>query len=54
MAAALKAQQKMKLDYNVDRKVYDDFVKECSHKGYAAGVVIEKLMIKYVQNGGQI
>jgi len=54
MAAALKAAQKMKLDYSVDRKVYDDFVKACSHKGYAPNIIIEKLMAKYVQNGGQI
>jgi hypothetical protein len=32
MAASLKAPQKMKLDYSVDRHFYDDFVKAVSHR----------------------
>lgn len=51
MAATNKEVKKMKLDYNVDREVYDKFVKACSHKGYAPNVVIEKLMIKYTETG---
>ena len=51
MAASLKAAQKMRLDYNVDREVYDNFVKACSHKGYAQNIVIEKLMRRFNETG---
>lgn len=51
MAAALKAPQKMRLDYNVDRDVYNQYVKMCSAKGYAPHIVIEKLMRKYNETG---
>ncbi|MBT4825073.1 hypothetical protein HN695_07235 [Candidatus Woesearchaeota archaeon] len=51
MAATPKAAKKMRLDYNVDRGVYDDFVKACSRKGYAPNVVIERLMKKFIDTG---
>lgn len=51
MAASLKNPQKMKLDYNVDRETYNDFVRACSAKGYAPQVVMEKIMKKYVETG---
>ena len=51
MAATPKAAQKMKLDYYVDRGIYDSFVKACSHKGYAPQVLIEMLMKKYIETG---
>ena len=51
MAASLKNPQKMKLDYNVDREVYNDFVRACSAKGYAPQIVMEKIMKKYVETG---
>jgi hypothetical protein len=41
----------MRLDYSVDRKVYDDFVKACIHKGFAPHIVIERLMKRYVETG---
>mgnify|MGYP007123724893 CR=1 FL=1 len=49
MAATPPDAQKRKLDYNVDRSIYDVFVKECSHKGFAPQVVLEKLMAKFNQ-----
>ena len=51
MAASLKAAKKMKLDYNVDRAIYDSYVKSCSKKGYAPVVVIERLMKKFIDTG---
>lgn len=42
---------KMKLDYIVDRKIYDEFVKLCSRKGYALQVIIEKAMKKFAETG---
>lgn len=41
----------MKIDYNIDRKIYDDFAKACSRKGFAPQVIIEKLMAKFNQTG---
>jgi len=51
MAATPKGPQKMKLDYNVDKQTYDDFVRACGHKGYAPQIVMERLMKKYIENG---
>lgn len=51
MAATPKGPQKMKLDYYIDRETYDNFVKSCSHKGYAPQIVIEKLMRRYIETG---
>ncbi len=51
MAASLKAPQKMKLDYSVDRQIYDDFVKAVAKKGFAPQVILEKMMQKYAQTG---
>ena len=51
MAATPKAAKKMRLDYNVDRGIYDDFVKACSRKGYAPNVIIERLMKKSIETG---
>jgi len=49
MAATPPGAQKRTLDFNVDRKVYDEFMKSCSNKGYAPQVVLEKLMVKFNQ-----
>jgi len=51
MAASLKKQQKVKIDYNIDKQVYDDFVRSTSKKGYVPTVVIEKLMKKFNETG---
>jgi len=50
-AEDLKAAKKMRLDYNVDRDIYDKFVKACSHKGFAPNVIIERFMGKYIETG---
>lgn len=51
MASYPPGPQKMKIDYNIAREVYDAFVKSCSRKGFAPQVVIEKLMAKFNQTG---
>lgn len=51
MAATPKGPQKAKLDYNIDKGTYDNFVRACSSKGYAPQIIIEKLMQKYNQTG---
>ena len=51
MAATPKGPQKIKLDYNIDRQIYNEFVKAVSKKGFAPQVVIEKLMQKYIETG---
>lgn len=54
MAATPPGARKRKLDYMIDQQVYDDFMKFCSHKGFAPQSEIEILMKKYVQRQGQI
>jgi hypothetical protein len=44
MAATPPDAQKRKLDFNVDRFTYDAFAKECSHKGFAPQIILEKLI----------
>ena len=51
MAATPKGPKKMKIDYNIDRAIYDGFVVACRHKGYTPNAVIEKLMKKYNETG---
>ena len=51
MAATPKGPQKVKIDYNIDKQIYDEFVKACTKKGFAAGVVVERLMKKYNETG---
>jgi len=51
MAATPPNPQKMRVDYNIDRKTYDEFAKACSRKGYAQQVVVEKFMAKFIQTG---
>lgn len=51
MASTPPGAQKMKIDYIVDRKVYDEFVKACSRKGFAPQVIVEKMMAKFNQTG---
>ncbi|MFA4952798.1 MAG: hypothetical protein WC584_01095 [Candidatus Pacearchaeota archaeon] len=51
MASYPPGPQKARIDYNIDRKVYDEFVKMCSRKGFAPQVIVEQAMKKFVQNG---
>lgn len=54
MAAKPKDAKKVRLDYNIAKEVYDDFVRMVSKKGYVPTVIVERLMKKYTENGGQI
>jgi hypothetical protein len=51
MASTPPGAQKMRIDYNIDKKVYDDFAKNCSRKGFAPQVIVEKLMNKFNETG---
>lgn len=51
MAATPKGPQKIKLDYYVDKGVYDSFVRAVASKGYAPQVILEKLMKKFSETG---
>lgn len=51
MAATPPGPQKMRIDYNIDRKTYDDFVKMCSRKGFAPQIIVEKCMRKFIETG---
>jgi hypothetical protein len=51
MASYPPGAQKAKLDYTVDRKAYDEFVKACSKKGFAPQVILEQAMKKFAQTG---
>ncbi len=54
MAAKPKAAQKVKIDYNIEKQVYDDFVRLVSKKGFVPAVIVERLMKKYIESNGQI
>ncbi len=51
MAATPKKAQKVRIDYNIDKPTYDEFVKACVKKGYAPNVVVERLMKKFNETG---
>ena len=51
MAATPKKPQKVKIDYNIDKQIYDDFIRASTRKGYSPNVVVEKLMQKYIETG---
>lgn len=44
----------MKIDYIIDKEVYDEFVRLCAKTQYAPKVVIERLMKKFNEAGGKI
>lgn len=51
MAATPKGQQKVKIDFNIDKPTYDEFIKMCSRKGFAPNIVVERIMKKYNETG---
>lgn len=51
MAASLKAPQKARTDFMVDKQTYDDFMKACQHKGFAPNIIVERMMKKYNETG---
>ena len=54
MAATPKGPQKVRIDYNIGKQIYDDFVRLCSKKGYVPTIIVEKLMKSYIEKNGQI
>jgi len=51
MASYPPGPKKQKLDYAVDKQVFDAFMKQVSLKGFAPQVVIEKAMRKFAETG---
>ena len=51
MAATAPGPKKQRIDYNLDKAIYEKFVKSCSRKGYAPQVIIERLIKKYTETG---
>jgi len=51
MAATPPNPQKFRIDYNIDKATYDAFAKNCSRKGFAPQIVVEKLMKKFNETG---
>ncbi|MBS3087339.1 hypothetical protein J4226_01980 [Candidatus Pacearchaeota archaeon] len=51
MASTAPGPQKRRIDYNIDGKIYDEFMRACSKKGFAPQVLIEKFMDKYNKTG---
>lgn len=54
MAATPPNAQKRKLDFNIDRDVFDNFMKLCSLKGFAPQVELELLMKRYIASQGRV
>ena len=54
MAARPKGAQKVRTDYNIDKEIYDNFIRMCTKKGYVPTVIVERLMKKYNESDGQI
>jgi hypothetical protein len=51
MAATAKGPQKVRIDYNIDKPTYDEFIRSCGRTGFAPNIVVERLMKKYSQTG---
>ncbi|MEK6886278.1 MAG: hypothetical protein AABW88_00430 [Nanoarchaeota archaeon] len=51
MAATPKGPQVARLDINIDKQTYDNFVRACASKGYAPKIVVEKLLKKFNETG---
>lgn len=51
MAATPKGPQKVRIDYNIDKQIYDEFIRACSKKGFAPNVIVERFMKKYTETG---
>lgn len=51
MASVPPGARKQKIDYFVDKNIYDLFMKMCSHKGFAPQVIVEKAMKKFAETG---
>ncbi len=54
MAGTPKKPQVIKLDFFVDKELYDNFVRTCVKTQYSPKVVIERMMRKYLDGQVQI
>lgn len=51
MASTPPGAQKARIDYTIDRKIYDDFARTCSRKGLAPQIVVQNAMKKFAETG---
>jgi len=51
MAATPKGPQKVRIDYNIDKQIYDQFVRVCSKSSYAPQIIVERMMKKFIETG---
>jgi len=51
MASTPPGAKKQRIDYNIDKGIYDVFMKMCSNKGFAPQVILEKAMKKFAETG---
>jgi hypothetical protein len=51
MAATPPDAQKREMKFMIDRQTFDNFAKNCSRKGFAMQIVVEKMMQKFNQTG---
>jgi hypothetical protein len=51
MAATPKDAQKVKINYNISKPIYDNFARKCTSKGYAPHIIVERFMKKYTETG---
>ena len=54
MAAKPKDAKKIRIDYNIDKQIYDNFIRMVSKKGFVPTVVVQRMMEKYTSQNGQI
>jgi len=54
MAATPKKPQVIKMDFYIDKDVYDEMIRICVKTSYAPKVVVERLIRKFNESGGQI
>lgn len=51
MASTPPGAKKQKIDYTVDKNIYDAFMKTCSNKGFAPQIIVERAMKKFADTG---
>ena len=51
MASYPPGAKKQKIDYTIDKAIYDSFMKAVSLKGFAPQVIVERAMKKFAETG---
>jgi len=51
MAARPKDAQKVAVGWNIDKEVYDNFIKACTKGGWAPQIVAERLIRRFNETG---